>query len=246
MRSIGGLAREQRISEAFVEFAGGLVDEVAVVDLLQRLVDRSASLLGCAAVGLMLADAGGVLRVMASAGEPLELLRHGDHKGPSFESYRSGLPVFSKDLAADAVRWPMFAAAALAAGFRSVETVPAQVRSQTVGALNLFRAECGRIGPRDLSLACRLADLIAIAVLAERAVDEARGVIDDFQRGLGSRVLIEQAKGVLAEREQIGVDEACQHLRRFARDQRREVSEIAREVIDGSPSAVPAATERGR
>jgi GAF domain-containing protein len=146
--------------------------------------------------------------------------------------------VFSEDLEADEDRWPQFAPAALQRGFRSVQALPMRVRGETIGAMNLFRSEPGRLGEPDLSLGQGMADIAAVAVLQERAVRESRGVIAGLQGALSSRVVIEQAKGMLAESARIDVDEAFVRLRSHARDHNLRLSNVARDLIDGRLDAV--------
>lgn len=230
------MSREQRIVETFVELADTMVDEFDVIDFLHRLAKRCAELLDCAEAGLLLADAAGQLRVMASSSErseALELLQSQRDEGPCVECYRQGVSVFSDDLAADDERWPEFAPAALERGFRSVQALPMRVRGETIGAMNLFRSQTGRIADPDLALGQGMADIAAIALLQERTVRESRGVIAGLQGALNSRVIIEQAKGMLAERSQIGVDEAFVRMRAHARDHNRRLGEVAQDLIDG-------------
>jgi GAF domain-containing protein len=232
----GEMTREQRIVQTFVELADTIVDEFDVVEFLHRLAERCAELLDCSEAGLLLADAAGVLRVMASSSErseALELLQSQNEEGPCFECYHRGTPVLTEDLAADCDRWPTFAPAAIQRGFRSVHAIPMRVRGATVGAMNLFRSEPGRICEADLSLGQGMADIAAIGLLQERTVRESRGVIAELQGALNSRVVIEQAKGMLAESAGIGVDAAFARLRGYARDHNRRLSGVAHDLIEG-------------
>lgn len=234
------MTREQRIVETFVELADTMVDDFDVVEFLHRLAERCVELLDCAEAGLLLADAAGVLRVMASSSEradALDLLQSQNEEGPCFECYHRGAPVLSEDLVVDVERWPSFTPAALDKGFRSVQAIPMRVRGQTVGALNLFRATSGRLVNEDMPLGQGMADIAAIALLQERTVREAHGVVEQLQGALTSRVMIEQAKGVLAERAQIGVDAAFGRLRSYAREHNLRLSDVARELIDGNLDA---------
>ena len=230
------MTREQRIVETFVELADTMVDDFDVIEFLHRLAERCVELLDCAEAGLLLADAVGVLRVMASSSErsdALDLLQSQNEEGPCFECYQRGVPVSSEDLTGDAGRWPAFAPMALKEGFSSVQAIPMRVRGQTIGALNLFRGSTGRLVEQDLPLAQGIADIAAIALLQERTLREAHGVVEQLQGALSSRVMIEQAKGVLAERAHIGVDDAFARLRAHARKHNLRLSNVARDLIDG-------------
>jgi GAF domain-containing protein len=230
------VTREQRIVETFVELADTLVEDFDVVEFLHRLAERCVELLDCAEAGLLLADAAGGLRVMASSSErsdALDLLQSQNEEGPCFECYRHGAPVSSQDLTADAGRWPTFAPLAMEMGFRSVQAIPMRVRGEAVGALNLFRAVPGRLVEQDMPLGQGMADIAAIALLQERTVRQAHGVVEQLQGALSSRVIIEQAKGVLAERAQIGLDAAFARLRAYARAHNLRLSSVARDLIDG-------------
>jgi GAF domain-containing protein len=230
------MTREQRIVQTFVELADTMVEDFDVIEFLHHLAERCVELLDCAEAGLLLADAAGVLRVMASSSErsdTLDLLQSQNEEGPCFECYQHGAPVSSEDLTGYAGRWPTFAPIALQKGFRSVQAIPMRVRGETIGALNLFRATTGRLVEQDLPLAQGMADIAAIALLHERTVREAHGVVEQLQGALSSRVMIEQAKGVLAERAHIGVDAAFARLRAHARERNLRLSNVARDLING-------------
>jgi GAF domain-containing protein len=230
------MTREQRIVETFVELADTMVEDFDVIDFLHHLAGRCVELLDCTEAGLLLADAAGRLRVMASSSEradALDLLQSQNEEGPCFECYHRGRPISSGDLGHDQARWPTFAPAAIAGGFCSVQALPMRVRGTTIGALNLFRSQPGKIAGPDLPLAQGMADIAAVALLQERSLRESRGLVEQLQGALSSRVVIEQAKGVLAERAQVTVDAAFIRLRGYARGQNRRLSEVAGELIDG-------------
>jgi GAF domain-containing protein len=230
------VTREQRIVETFVDLANTLVDDFDIIEFLHGLARRSVDLLDCTQSGILLADASGALRVMGSsseASEALELLQLQHDQGPCFECYHHGVAVFSADLAGDLERWPIFASEAISRGFHSVQATPMRVRGETIGALNLFRAGTGRLADPDLPLAQGMADIAAIALLQERSLRESRTVVTQLQGALDSRVVIEQAKGILAEHLQIGVDAAFDHLRAQARSLNRRISDVALDLIEG-------------
>ncbi len=241
------MTREQRIVAAFVELADPLAENFDVVEFLHRLAEHCAELLDCAEAGLLLAD-DGLLRVVASCSErteALELLQSQSDEGPCRDCYHRGEPVFSEDLEVDASRWPTFSPAAVQSGFRSVQALPMRVRGETIGALNLFRSRPGRLAAPDLPLGQGLADVATVALVQQRVVRESRQVVSQLQDALTSRVVIEQAKGVLAERAQIDVDGAFARLRAHARHSNRRLSDVAREVINGRLDVVLLAEPAG-
>lgn len=234
------MTREQQIIEVFVELADTMVDDFDVVDFQHRLAERCAGLLDCAEAGLLLVDAAGTLRVIASSSErteALELLQSQNSEGPCFDCYRCGEVVLGEDLAKEGNRWPVFAPAAVQKGFRSVHAIPMRVNGETIGGLNLFRAEAGTLAAEDIPLGQGMADIAAVSLLQERVMREAHGVVKQLQGALSSRVVIEQAKGVLAERADIGVDRAFSRMRLYARSHNRRLADVARDLIDGKLDA---------
>ncbi len=230
------MTRERRIVETLVELANGLVADFDVVEFLHHVSVRCVELLDCAEAGLLIVEPAGALRVMASSSErseALELLQVQHEEGPCFESHLRGEQVFSEDLAAAGDRWPRFTPLAVEKGFRSVQALPMRVGAETIGTLNLFRTATGRIEADDLSLAQGMADIAAGALMRERSLRETRSVVGQLQGALRSRVIIEQAKGAVAERAQIDVEAAFGRLRGHARAHNRRLSDVAWEIIDG-------------
>lgn len=227
------MTREQRIVETFVEFADTLVADFDVVEFLHLVTERCVELLDCNEAGVLLADAAGTLRVIASSSErtdALELLQTQNDEGPCFECYHRDRSVVSENLDADVDRWPTFAPAAVQAGFGSMHAVPMRARSRTIGGLNLFRAATGRLSVPDMPLAQGLADIAAVALLNERQERESHDTVGQLQSALQSRVVIEQAKGVLAERAHISMDDAFRRLRSYAREHNQRLAHVAREL----------------
>lgn len=230
------MTREQRIIETFVELADTMVVNFDVIEFLHRLTERCVELLDCAEAGVLLADPAGRLMVMASSSErsdALELLQSENSEGPCFECYHRGTPIFSHDLSHDHGRWPTFAPAATQRGFQSVQAIPMRVQGITIGAMNLFRAQPGAIAERDLPLAQGMADIAAVALLQERTLRESHGLVEQLQGALTSRVVIEQAKGVLAHHAHISVDAAFARMRDHARAHNQRLSVIATEIANG-------------
>lgn len=229
--------RYERLANAFVGLADTLVADYDVVELAQQLIDSSMSLLPIAAAGIVLGDAYGELHVFASSSEQtwlLELLELESGMGPCLEAYRTGQPNIVDDLTVDPQRWPAFAERAGEYEFRSMTALPMRLREERVGALNVFRAESGPLSHSDVAVGQALADVATIGILHQRIMTRSELVNQQLQTALNTRVVIEQAKGVLAERGAIDMDEAFLVLRNHARSTHRRLADLAREVVDGT------------
>ncbi|WP_330275442.1 GAF and ANTAR domain-containing protein [Lentzea sp. NBC_00516] len=228
--------RESRLLQAFVQLADTLVDDYDVVDVLHRLVDHCVQLLDATAAGLMLSDQRGGLRVVAYSSDQtrmLELFQLQASEGPCLECVQTGEPVLVADLKTATERWPRFARLAIEEGFASVHAVPMRLRRETIGALNLFRRETGALGDEDLLVVRALADTATIGILQERAIRRGEVVTEQLQTALNSRVVIEQAKGVLAFAGNLEMEKAFQALRDYARNRGRRLADVARELVLG-------------
>lgn len=231
------MLREAELVRTFVEVADTLVDDFDVVDLLTLVADRCVDVLGVAAAGLMVAGAKGDLRVVASSSETmrvLELFELQAEDGPCPECYRTGLAVTELSLTAADDRWPRFAPRAIAAGFLSVFAFPMRHGSNVIGAVNLFCADAAGLSTADVGAAQALADIATIAILQNRAVVDAQTINDQLTTALNSRVVIEQAKGIVAERSGVPMDQAFALLRGHARHRNLRLDDVARSVIDGT------------
>lgn len=220
---------------AMVALTDTLVGDFDLHDLLHLLTEKCVEAFHVSAAGVMLAGPGKRLQVVASSSEAmrsLELFELQMHEGPCLESFRSGEPVQSQ-LLATATRWPRFAPAAAAAGFRSVLALPMRLRDQVVGALNLFSVEETPTSEDDLLAVEAMAAVATIALLQHRAVVDAQLLAAQLQAALNSRVVIEQAKGVLAERASVEVDVAFLLMRSYARKGGHRLLDVAQGVVAG-------------
>jgi GAF domain-containing protein len=225
----------EQLSRVFVEVADTLVDDFDVVDFLQNLVDRAAGVSGAEAVGLMLAGPGGNLRFMAASnpvGRMLELLQLQNAEGPCLDCYRTGQPVVNADLNQAHDRWPAFAPAAIDAGFQSVHAFPLRLRKETIGALNLFGREDVAFDDDDVRVVQALADIATIALIQERNITRSEHLAEELHFALNSRIVIEQAKGALAQADGISLDEAFDLLRNRARSTRTRLTDVAQAFLD--------------
>lgn len=231
-----GATRERALVETFVLLADTLVADYDVVDLLDQLAQSCVQLLGISAAGLLLTDQRGHLRVMASSSEEgrlLEIFQLQNDEGPCLDCVRLGESVISADLDAEGERWPTFVPEAVTAGFRSVTALPLRLRDETIGGLNLFDTRAGSLSESNTRVAQALADVATIGILQQRSVHRTALLAEQLQHALSSRVVIEQAKGVLAERNHITMDRAFEGLRLFARNHNRKLSDVALDVVRG-------------
>jgi GAF domain-containing protein len=231
------LTREVRLLQTFAKLADTLVDDYDVVDLLQMLVDTCRDVLEMTAAAILLADGRGELEVIVSTSESsrlVEMMQLSAEAGPCIESFRTGRPVSVPDIAASAPEWAGFRASALGQGFQSVEALPLRLRDTTIGTLNLMRAERG-VPPRDdIEAARAFADVATIGILHERSIRESAVLTEQLQAALNSRIVIEQAKGVISQTRGVPIDEAFSLMRDYARSHRMGLSLVASKLVDRS------------
>lgn len=233
--------RYERLANAFVGLADTLVADYDVIELAQQLIDTTMTLLPIAAAGILLGDSSGELHVFASSSEQsrlLELLQVEADVGPCLEAYRTGQPVLVEDLSVDSGRWPAFAERAAEYDYRAVNALPMRLRTERVGALNLFLGTAGLLSAADVAVAQALADVATVGILHQRILTKSEIVNQQLQTALNTRLIIEQAKGVLAERGEIDMDRAFNLLRMQARRTNRRLADLARDVINGANTAI--------
>ncbi|WP_244871598.1 GAF and ANTAR domain-containing protein [Catellatospora sp. TT07R-123] len=231
-----------RLAQVFVEIADTLVDEFDVIDFLQKLAEHTADLLGGSPVGLLLADQQGRLEFVAASDENvkiLELFQVQNHEGPCLDAFRTGKPVVNADLQCAADRWPLFSPRAVEAGFRSVHAFPLRLRADRIGAMNVFGRDVGgRLAETDAQIVQALADVAAIGLLQARAVSRGEQLTEQLQGALNSRIVIEQAKGAVAQLRGVNVDEAFALIRAYSRSRNLRLGEVARAVIEDPASVL--------
>ena len=242
---------ERDVTSAFVALADTLAADVAAADFHELLITLCAELLQVSAAGLVLADGRGALRLAAAVpgqSRTVEMTQLAEGDGPGLDCHRTGTPVICTDLPTASARWPRFAAAAQAAGYRSVHSVPLLLRGEALGAMDLFGEAAGGLSASTAELARALAAISAVGLEQRRTISEHEVVIGQLQTALDSRVLIEQAKGVLAERSHASVDAAFAALRGYARSTGRKLVEVSAAVVsdglDITVRAEPAALTR--
>lgn len=232
--------KREVVIETLVELADTLVDDFDVVDLFTLLTDRCVQAFNVHEAGLMLAlPIGGPLQVMASTSgvmRDVELYELQTMDGPCLDCYQDGQPLLNVSLANSAERWPMFTPRAMEAGFLTVSALPLRLRSTTIGALNLFLTDDTVLGPSDAAAAQAFADIATIAVLHHQEILDFRILNEQLTHALNSRVIVEQAKGMLAERAGLDMSQSFEHLRRYARRSNLRLVDVSQRFIDGTVS----------
>jgi len=227
--------REQRLIDAFLVATGSLVGDYDVVEMLQTLVDEIAGTFALDAAGITLANQERELEVVAATSTRtalLELMQLEAGEGPCVEAFADGEPRRAGSADEMRRRWPSFAAAAEAAGFVSVHSIPLRSREAVLGSMNLFRSEPGALADRDLAAVRALTDVATISILQQRSTDQAARTQEQLRRALDSRVAIEQAKGFLANTHEVEPDVAFSLLRRWARANNVLLQDAARAVTE--------------
>jgi hypothetical protein len=227
---------DERLVETFVVLADTLIDDFDVIDFLHLLVDGCVELLDVDAAGLLLADQHGQLQLIASSNEQvrlLELFQLQNDEGPCLDAFATGARVSHADLTTAGDRWPRFAEVTTGAGFAAVDAMPMRLRSDVIGALNLFRTSPGVLSDTALRTAQALVAVATIGLLQERSIRNQEILTQQLQTALNSRVVIEQAKGLVAERLGVDMEGAFATLRGYARRHNLKLSDVARAVIAG-------------
>jgi GAF domain-containing protein len=227
--------RERALVETFARLADTLTAGFDVLDLLQTLVDACGSLLDTDAAGILLADETGQLELAASTSEAsrlVEVMQLSADAGPCIESFRSGQVVSVPEIAEAPDEWAEFRRAAIDHGFHSVVAMPMRLRETTIGTLNLLNQRSGPYPAADVVVAKAFADVATIGILQDRALRESDVVRHQLQHALSSRVVIEQAKGVVAQTRKVSVDVAFTMIRDYARSHSMKLVDVAAGLVN--------------
>ncbi|MHB1969438.1 MAG: GAF and ANTAR domain-containing protein [Acidimicrobiales bacterium] len=230
------MSRESLLITTLVELADNLVDDYDVIDVLTVLVNRCVQTVDVDAAGVMLARPEASLQFVASSSESmrmLELFQIQADEGPCVDCFRSGQPIINHALDAGDGRWPQFSPRALAQGFRAVHCMPMRLRGSTIGALNLFRTTTGAMNPDDVAAAQGLADVATIAILQHQSSLNATTLNSQLSYALNSRIIIEQAKGMIRQALNCDMHEAFERLRWHSRNHNVKLTTVATRVVEG-------------
>jgi GAF domain-containing protein len=232
---VAQITREEKINDAFVRVAGTLINDYDVVDLLSTLMNTCTELLDVQAGGILLVDSTGGLELVASTSEEaetVELMTVAAGAGPCIDCYHSGAAVSVPNIGDDARPWPRFRRTALEQGFRAAHAIPLRLHGQVIGAMNLMSAQPGALSERDGRLAQALADVAAVGIVHERTFRQPDAVSAQLYLALDTRVLVEQAKGALAQYLDCTMTQAFTALRDFARTHEISLRAAAQGVLD--------------
>jgi GAF domain-containing protein len=230
------MARESLLISTLVELADNLVDDFDVIDVLTMLSHRCVETIDVDAAGVMLASPGGELQFVASSSEEmrlLELLQIQVDEGPCVDCFKDGHAIINHALTDPSERWPNFSPRAIALGFHSVHCLPMRLRGRTIGALNFFRVSQGSLSDEDVIVAQGLADVATIAILQHRTSLDARTLNVQLSNALNSRIIIEQAKGMVSQATNSDMDQSFRRLRNHARNHNQGLTVVATMVVEG-------------
>ena len=228
-------SREARTSAAFVSLTNTLVSDFDLIELMHALIDACIDLMDTDAGGLLLADGNGDLNLMASSAEDVdvvEVVQIAAEAGPCWDCFTTGQAVTLGDVENDGAPWPQFQRSALEKGYRSMHATPMRLHGQTIGTMNLFHSKVGALNERDIALTQALTDVATIAILQERGTRQLRDLSTQLQRALDSRIVVEQAKGLIAQSLNVTIDDAFGVLRNHARSTNQSLQTVARSVTE--------------
>ena len=230
------MIRHELLARAYVELADTLVADFDVTDFLHILTDVSVEVLGADAAGLLLANQRGDLRLTASTGnaESLESFELQTGAGPCIDCFATGRAVVNVDLESARGYWPGFADLGAQLGFVTFHAFPMRLRHQTIGALNIYSSRTDVLGEAELGVTQALADVATIGLMQARLIGDQSLLTEQLQGALTTRVMIEQAKGMLAERTGLTVPQSFSVMRAFARRQSVTLASVAAGIVDGS------------
>jgi GAF domain-containing protein len=217
-----------------VALSHDLASSFDVVEFAIRAT-RYALLADVDSCGVLLRAGDGLTLLAASSEEAwvVESFQAQSRDGPCVEAFSSRQLVHAADEAELSRRWPDFAKVALNQGLRFAMAVPLTLQETPIGAMGFFRRRPGPVGEVDRTRLSALGDMTAVAIgLAQGAGLHARTAAQ-LQHALDSRVVIEQAKGMVMSLAGLSASEAFEVLRRYARRRNEKLTEVAEGVVNG-------------
>jgi hypothetical protein len=225
----------ERLADVFVEFADTLIDDYDVIEFLLIVTNRTAELIGGSDVGLLLADQRGRLQFMAASNEDvkrLEIFQVQVDEGPCHDAFQTGRQVVNADLRDATDRWPRFAPRAALDGYLTAHAFPLRLRQEVIGAIGVFGTDIRHWATAEVHIVQALAHVATIGLLQERAIRRGEVLAEQLQSALNSRIVIEQAKGAIAQYRNVSVDDAFLILRDHARRTKSRLGDVAHAALD--------------
>jgi GAF domain-containing protein len=223
--------------ESLERFATTLTGGYGVGDVLHDLTSEITDVLDLTGAGVTLVQ-DGKQRFVTAAVEAiarLERVQEDHQRGPCVDAVTTAQPMTVSDLedSDTGQRWPEYSHAAKAAGIRAVAGIPMLAEGSAVGAVNLYGREPRTWPAEDVRVASVFANIATGYLVHASAAQQHQRTREQLQQALSTRVIIEQAKGVLATQREIDVDEAFLLLRKHARDRGARIHDVARAVVNG-------------
>lgn len=219
--------------DVLTRFADTLADHYDVADVLYALTDHTVEVLDATGAGVSLTDDHGALQFVSANSEiaaQLERVQQDSRQGPCHEAFTSGSEVVVEDITAHD-EWPTYRSKAADLGLRSVIGIPLVVGGRRLGALNIYNDVQRTWTGVDIANARVLANIATSYVVHASRLDEARRVNEQLQQALDSRVIIEQAKGILAGEYGIPLGTSFDLLRHHARSNSATLRTVAEAVV---------------
>ncbi len=227
------MADQKLLTQTLSEFAATLVREFTISDVLHDLAERATAVVGADSAGVSVQDSG-YLRFATAVDERssnLERVQECEQTGPCVDAWRSGKAVVAVGLGDTTCGWGAYGHAAREAGIAAVVGIPMRLGDERIGALNIYSNARRDWSEEDLDAARVLADVATSYVINASKLNQQRRINEQLQEALDSRVIIEQAKGILAAERGISVDEAFEFLRRHARSHGAPLRAVADAVV---------------
>ncbi len=228
------MADQELLVRVLSEFARTLAGNFAVSDVLHDLAERVTEVLDVPGAGVSLVDRGSIRFVTAidEVTEVIERVQEDTQEGPCVDAHRTGELVLVADIRDDPGRWPAFAPRARELGIVAVAAIPMHRNGTRLGALDLY-ATVRRDWPKeDVVLARVLADMATCYIAHASELEQSRRTVEQLQEALETRVVIEQAKGMLAAERSISVNEAFELIRRHARSHSASLRAIGEAIVN--------------
>jgi GAF domain-containing protein len=231
------VSNPETLLDSLERFAAALTSGYGIGDVLHNLTFEMAEVLDLSGAGVTLVHDGKQRFVTAAVEAIANLERAQEHwqKGPCIDAVASASPVAVPDIAAGDAgkRWPDYTVAAKTAGIQAVAGIPMLAEGKPIGAVNLYDSQPRNWSAEDLRVAAIFASIATAYLAHASATRQQQRTAEQLQEALNTRLIIEQAKGVLATKRETTVDDAFETLRKYARNHNARIHDVAHAVVNG-------------